>query len=193
MGSYTLVVFIHIAAAVLLLATSILGEPAVRAAARRTTSPQELRAFLEVGRPMSVLSPVAAVVLLASGIYLATVGRFWTLGWVQVATAFWVVNSALAGLVVRPAIDRVAAAASDATDRSIGERLDAARWSSGWSLGVDAMAANDAAILYLMTMKPGFAGSLAVVLVANLAVAGVRFMFSAPRPAVPEVAVRPPT
>ncbi len=57
MVSYSFVVFIHIAAAVVLLGTSILGEPAVRAAARRATSTAEILAFLRFGRPMAVISP----------------------------------------------------------------------------------------------------------------------------------------
>lgn len=182
MGSYTIVVFIHIAAAVMLLATSILGEPAVRAAARRATDTRELRAYLAVGHPMSMISPVAAVVLLASGIYLSSLGSFWALGWVQVAVAFWVVNSVLAGAVMKPAMKRVEAEATTAGDGAVGPPLDRVRRSPGWTWSVDLMAANDAAVLYLMTLKPGLAGSLAVVLLANAVAAGVRFMFGTPRP-----------
>lgn len=182
MGSYTLVVFIHIAAAVMLLATSILGEPGVRAAARRAADIKELRAYLAVGHPMATISPVAAVLLLASGIYLSSLGRFWSLGWVQVAVAFWVVNSVLAGAVMRPAMKRVQAEASTAGEGAVGPSLDRARWSPGWTWSVDLMAANDAAVLYLMTLRPGLAGSLAVVFLANAGVAGARFMFGKPRP-----------
>lgn len=182
MGSYTLVVFIHIAAAVMLLATSILGEPGVRAAARRAADIKELRAYLAVGHPMATISPVAAVLLLASGIYLSSLGRFWSLGWVQVAVAFWVVNSVLAGAVMRPAMKRVQTEASNAGEGAVGPSLDRARWSPGWTWSVDLMAANDAAVLCLMTLRPGLAGSLAVVFLANAGVAGGRFMFGKPRP-----------
>jgi hypothetical protein len=172
-SAYVLVVFVHIAAAVLLLGTSILGEPAVRAAARRATEPHDLRAFLAIGRPMAVLSPLAAVLLLASGVYLASIAHFWTLGWIQVATAFWIVNCVVAVAVVKPAIGRVAAEATSATT-SIGPDLDRLRWSRAWTWGVDLLAANDAAVLYLMTAKPGLGGSLAIVILANIAVAGGR-------------------
>lgn len=182
MVSYPFVVFIHIAAAVVLLGTSILGEPAVRAAARRATSPAEILALLRFGRPMAVISPVAALAILASGIYLASVGRFWTLGWIQVATAFWVVNAVLAATVMRPAVERVARVAADTAEPSIGAALDGVRRSAAWSWSVDVMAANDAAMLYLMSMKPGLAGSVAVVVLANLGVAGGRYLFGTPRP-----------
>lgn len=191
MSTYVLVVFIHIAAAVVLLGTSILGEPAVRAAARRASQPQELRAFLQIGQPIVVIAPAAAMVILASGIYLSSVGGFWRLGWVQVALTFWLVNAFLAGVVVRPAVKRVWEEATGSTDASIGGRLDDLRWSGVWTLGVDVMAANDAAMLYLMTMKPGLAGSLAVVVLANALVAGVRLLMGARRPAAAPASAMP--
>jgi len=176
LSSYVLFVFIHIASAVLLLGTSILGEPAVRAAARRATEPRDVAAFLTVGRPMTVISPVAALLLLGSGAYLASVAHFWTLGWVQVATVFWVVNCVVAVAVVKPALGRVAAEAAASSTVGIGRELDRLRWSKAWTWGVDLLAANDAAVLYLMTLKPGLGGSLAVVVLVNLAVAAGRLV-----------------
>lgn len=185
MSSYTLVVFIHIAAAVALLGTSVVGEPIVQAAARRAPTVSDLRAQLAVGRPMAVVSPIAALILLGSGVYLTSIGRFWSLGWVQVATAFWVVNSVVAVALVRPAIQRVAAEAARGTELAIGPRLDALRWSRSWTVGGDLLAVNDAAMLYLMTVKPSLGGSLTIVIVANLVVAGGRAMFGrAPLPAL---------
>ena len=145
MSAYTLVVFLHIAAAVLLLATSIVGEPLVRAAVRRATEVQELRAYLRIGRPMARLSPLAAILVLLTGLYLTSQGRFWALGWVQAALAFWVVNSVVAVAVVRRAVDAVASAAeaTAAAPTVTGEvgsglvsaELDAARWAPSWTWG----------------------------------------------------------
>lgn len=191
MSAYVMVVFVHIATAVLLLGTSILGEPAVRAAARRATDPRDLRALLTVGRPMAVISPVSALALLGSGAYLASVARFWTLGWVQVAAVFWVVNCIVAVAVVKPAVGRVAAAAADSSTSAIGPELDRLRWSKAWTLGVDLLAANDAAVLYLMTLKPGLAGSLAVVIMANVTVAGGRLVLGIHPPRVAAVTATP--
>ena len=176
MSTYELVIFAHVFAAVLLLGTSVLGEPAVRAAVRGAGHPMELRGLLDLGHRMPAISLASALLLLASGIYLSSVGHFWGLGWVQVSVVFWLVNGILAGVVVRPAIKRVSAETSAATGDTLGRELDDARWSGAWTWGVDAMAANDAAMLYLMIIKPGFAGSLAVVLLANVLVAAVRFL-----------------
>lgn len=174
MGLYDLLVFVHIAAAVALLSGSVVGSPAVRAAVRRARTTQEMRAYLGIGRPLPLLEPASALVVLATGVYLTGVASFWSQGWVQVAIAFWLVNSAVAGGMVKPVIRRVVAQAATLPDGPVGQHLDALRWSARWSIGGDLLLANDAAMLYLMTMKPGLAESLLVVAAANVVVAGVR-------------------
>lgn len=194
MRPYLLVLFLHTASAVLLLATSILGEPMVRAAVRRASSSQELRAFLAIGRSMGPVSSIAATVLLGSGVYLTSVTRFWSLGWVQVATVFWVVNAVVAVAFIRPVVVRLAREVEGTGDRVIGEELDALRWSARWSWSGDVLAANDAAVLFLMVARPGFGGSLAIVLLANAAVALARTAFVGyrrPAPAAPAAVESP--
>jgi hypothetical protein len=174
MGLYDLLVFVHIAAAVGLLSGSVVGSPAVRAAVRRARTTQEMRAYLGIGRPLLVLEPASALIVLATGVYLTRVASFWSQGWLQVAIAFWFVNSAVAGGMVKPVIRRVVDQAATLPDGPLGDQLDALRWSARWSIGGDLLLANDAAMLYLMTMKPGLADSLLVVAAANVVVAGVR-------------------
>ncbi|NIP79710.1 MAG: hypothetical protein GWM90_11040 [Gemmatimonadetes bacterium] len=182
MSLYALMVFFHISAAFLLLSTSIVGEPLIRAAARRTGSVHELRAYLAIGRPMARLSPVAAMLVLATGIYLASVGRFWALGWVQASTAFWLINSIVAVAVVRRAVDRLDEEVSATTDAVVGSGLDRLRWAPAWSWGPDLVAANDAVMLALMTLRPSLGGSLLLFVLTNVAVAGGRVAFGLDRP-----------
>jgi uncharacterized membrane protein len=167
MNSYMLMVFVHVAAAVMLLGGSVLGSPHVRASVRRATHTRELRAYLAMGQPLLVLEPVAALLVLASGVFLASVANFWTLAWVQVATVFWLVNAVVAGALVKPAIGRLAAAAAEAGDGPVGEHLEVLRRSSRWSFGGDLLMANDTAMLFLMVFKPGLTGSLLAVATAN--------------------------
>jgi hypothetical protein len=173
MNLYDLFVFVHIASAVLLVGSSVMASPGVRAAIRRARTTEEVRAYLALARQLLVLEPAAALIVLASGIYLTSVANFWSQGWVQAAVASWLLNSMVAAVMVKPAISRVTAAAS-AVDGAVGDHLDAVRWSRRWSLGGDALMANDAAMLYLMTMKPDLAGSLVVIVVANATVAAAR-------------------
>jgi hypothetical protein len=173
LGLYELLVFTHVAAAVALLSSSVIASPAVRAAAQRAQTTQDIRAYLAIGRPLLVLEPLSAVVVLATGIYLTSVASFWSQGWVQVAVAFWIVNAVIAGAMVKPAITRVSAAAAASGDGPVGPRLDEFRRSRRWSFGGDVLMANDAAMLYVMIIKPDLAGSLLVAGVGVL-VAAIR-------------------
>lgn len=172
MNTYMLVVFAHIAAAAVLVGGSMLAAPGVRAAARRARTPQELGASLAVGRPLYVVDPVAALAVLASGVYLTSVTHWWSAAWVQIATALWVLSSITSTVVVKPAVQRLAAEAAAAVDGPIDQRLNALRWSRRWSLGGDLLFANDAAVLFLMVMKPGPAGSILAVVLVNALVLG---------------------
>jgi hypothetical protein len=176
MDLYELIVFVHVAAAVALLSGSVVASPGVRAAVRRAQTTQDIRAHLAIGRPLLVLEPASALVVLASGVYLTNVANFWTQGWVQVSIAFWIANAVVAGAMVKPAIGRVAAEAARAPDGPVGHDLDALRRSPRWSLGGDLLMATDAAMLYVMTMKPELAGALLVVIGTVLLVAAARAM-----------------
>jgi hypothetical protein len=188
MHLYEVVTFVHIAAAVGLLSGSVVSSPGVRAAVRRARTTQELRAYVSIGRSLLLLEPASAMVLLASGIYLTSAAGFWNLSWVQVAVAFWVVNAIVAGALVKPAIGRVADLADASADGPVGPALNGVRWSSRWSIGGDVLMANDAAMLYLMTMKPELSGSLLVVAATNFSVAAARVVSHGLRGARPHPA-----
>jgi hypothetical protein len=174
MGLYELMVFLHVVAAVALLSGSVLASPAVRAAVRRAQTTQEMRAYLAIGRPLLVLEPVSAILLLATGVYLTTTAGFWALGWIQASLAAWVVNAGVAATLVKPAISGLAAVVKTSPDGDVGPHLDSLRWSDRWSIGGDMLLANDAATLYLMVVKPDLAGALALLVGANLVISGVR-------------------
>ena len=173
MGLYELSVLLHIAAAVALLSGSVIASPTVRAAVRRAQTVQELRAYLKIGRPLLILEPASAIVILGTGAYLTTVANFWALGWVQVSLVAWFVNAVVAASMVKPAISRVSLAAAKADDE-VGPHLQALRWSDRWSIGGDLLLANDAASLCVMTLKPEWTGALVLVVTANIVVSGMR-------------------
>jgi hypothetical protein len=174
MGLYEVMVFVHVTAAVTLLSGSVVASPAVRGSVRRAGTTQEMRAYLAIGGPLLILEPTSALVVLASGIYLTSVANFWAQGWVQAAIAFWIVNAVVAGVVVKPVIGHVVAAAATAIDGPVDQHLDTFRRSSRWSVGGDVLMANDIAMLYVMTMKPDLAGSLLAVAGTILAIGAVR-------------------
>jgi uncharacterized membrane protein len=173
---YTLVVFVHIAAAVALLAGSVIGSPALRAAVRRAATTQELRAYLGLGGPFLVLEPVAALLVLASGIYL-TAFWGWSMGWIQVAVGLWILNTVVAAALVHPAHKRIVQLAA-ASDEPVGPQLHALRSSPRWIVGGDVLMANDAAVLFLMVAKPGLTTSLATAAGLNALVFAIRLVIS---------------
>ena len=174
MGLYELSVLLHIAAAVALLSGSVVASPAVRTAVRGAHTTQELRAYLKIGRPLLILEPASAIVILVTGAYLTSVANFWALGWVQVSLVAWVVNAVVAASMVKPAIGRISVAAAALADDAVGPHLHALRWSDRWSIGGDVLLANDTASLCVMTLKPEWLGALALVITANIVVSGIR-------------------
>lgn len=182
MSTYTGILFLHIAAAVLLLGTSIVGEPVVRAAARRADRAGEVSTFLSIGHRMTTISPPAALLVLISGVYLTTVGRNWTLGWIQVSVALWLINSFVAAVVVKSATQQVSEEADAAPEAPVGPGLDRLRWAGGWTWGGDLLAVNDAVMLYVMVIKPTLAGSVTTLILAWMLVAVIRIALGLHRP-----------
>ena len=133
-----------------------------------------MRAYLAIGRPLLLIEPLSALIVLVTGVYLTHVANFWSQGWVQVPLVCWFANSVIAVRMLKPVMSRVAAEAAAAGDGPVGQRLDELRRSARWSFGGDLLLANDAAMLYLMTMKPGLAGSLLVVVGTTVIVACAR-------------------
>lgn len=181
MNARLLVLFVHVLAATVLVGGSFVAAPAVGAAVRRARTTQELRTVLALGRPLGMVAQVAALVLLASGAWLATIGHFWTLPWVQVATGFWVVNSVVAGAVHKPATMRLAAAAFASPEGALTGELAALRRSARWVLAGNVLHANNAALLFLMVVKPGLGGSLLAVTIANGAVLAAGYALASGR------------
>lgn len=176
MKIYSLVVFIHIVAATLLVGASLLAAPAIGAAIRRAGTTQEIRALLRLGRPLGTLNPLSAFIVLASGVFLAAATRFWMFAWVQVAVLFWLVNAVIAASLVKPPMQALADSVMAGPDGPVDARTDALRRSKRWSFGGDVLMANDVAMVFLMTVRPGLAGSLAAVIVTNAFVLAARLV-----------------
>lgn len=174
MSLYTGAVFIHVAAAIALVSSSVIISPRLRAAIGHARTMCEMRLYVSFGRPLQMLEPVSAIFVLLTGIYLTSVANFWAQGWVQVAVVCWLLNAAIASMFVNPLLGRLAATAETAADGSIPPALDIVRRSSRWAAAGDALMANDAAMVWLMTMKPELVASLLVVALSNVAVALLR-------------------
>lgn len=174
MRLYNIILSLHIASAVVLIGGSILVAPMFRGWIRKAERVSEIRRWLIAGKPLAKANPISAIALLATGIYLASVGHWWRAAWVQVAVVLWVVASAVAKKVVEPQMGRIADLAFSSVSEDVSAELDRARNSRLLAIGSDVLLANDLGILFLMSNKPGIVGSIAAIVVANALVLGYR-------------------
>lgn len=134
MNAYRLVLFLHIASAALLIGGSLAGI-LFRSAVRRSSTPREIAAVLALGRPLSVMNPLSAFSLLGTGIYLTSMGRWWTAPWVLVAMLTWVVNVVIAKGAVGRAVERLAGRVGTTVEGRLDPDLDMVRPSVAWTVG----------------------------------------------------------
>ncbi len=173
MSTYQVVVFVHVLAAVVLMGGSIGAAPSIASLVRHATTIAEIRRVLHYSRRLAPVNPVAAIVLLASGLYLAEAGSWWRRGWVWVAVALWVMNLVLATRVVRPSLIHLGKLIDNASGETISGEVDAARRAPGWARSEDLILAGDLAVLFMMIAKPtGYLAPAVVLVVAALAVTG---------------------
>lgn len=161
---YTLAVFAHIVAAMVLIGGGFVT-PLLHSFICEAATLGELRTWLAFGRRASKANPVAALVLLGTGVYLGSFG-WWTEPWFFVALAAWVLNAGLAAAVVGRTAGALGRAAAQGGSEPVPATVDALRRSRGWALAHHAMLANDLAILWVMLAKPAAAGSIGILVVA---------------------------
>lgn len=152
MNLHSCVLFVHIGSAVVLLANS-LTSPFVRSSMRRAATVGELSGWLEFLRRTTRFDPAVAVVVLASGVYLGSVG-WWSSGWFRVSMVLFFVNGLFAAKLVVRELGRIRDAAANAGDGPIADAIDELRRSERLDLGSDILLAVDLVVLFLMVEKP---------------------------------------
>ncbi|MGE0463872.1 MAG: hypothetical protein AB7Q16_21105 [Vicinamibacterales bacterium] len=189
LSAYSIAILLHLAAAVMLVGGSVFALH-VRRAILEAPSVGALRAWLGFARRSSAANPVAALVLLGTGLYLGSRG-WWAYSWFYVALAVWLANAMLAGRVLKPAGMAMGAAMAGAPDDApVDGQVDMLRRSPGWRVAGVVMLASDMAMLFLMVQKPSLVESLAVVLGA-MAIGGGITLLRARRSSLVPVSGRP--
>lgn len=168
---YSTILVVHVLSAVVLIG-SALHAPLARGLVRTAGSLDDLRRALEFSHRATTWNPLAALVLLASGIYLGSIG-WWSLAWFYVAVAAWIANLVLAVTVIQRTERAMATMAGTTGDGPLPPALDALRRGRVWHLAHAVMLANDLAMVYVMYTKPELSGSLLVVLAALAVAIGI--------------------
>jgi hypothetical protein len=169
MTAYELALFAHLVGVVTLFAAIALVQTA-GARLRRAAKVQHVRLWVDLTRTAAPLFPVALLMVLASGLFMAA--DFWsfTTPWVVVAIAGVIVMGGIGGSAQGryfAAIGRTARATEDGpVPQSLSELIAApALWVS-----VAAPDVGTLGILWTMAIKPGWTGS--IVAVAGMAMLG---------------------
>ena len=179
MSTYSAVLFVHVLAGIVLVGNSLLA-PIVRNITCEASGVDALLRALNLERRTTRWNPAAALVLLASGIYLGSAG-WWAEPWFHTSVAAWLANSFLAARVVMPLNARLVMAATQPSGPDVKD-IERARASQRWNLSLAVMLANDLAILYLMFTKLGWPGSIGVIGATNVVVTAL-FVKTRPQPA----------
>jgi hypothetical protein len=191
-GVYSVLVFVHVLAASVLLGSSLMF-PLTRRAIRAARTVEELRGWLAFARSSAAANPLSAMVLLATGVFLGWEGGWWRGGWFQVAVALFVVNGFYAARKAEGAGAELGKAAATTPSGPISEAVDEIRWSARLDLPTDLLLANDVAALFIMFTKPGLLGASAAVLAANAVLLVIRRRRRSTRPAATADAAVGPT
>lgn len=163
--TFHLALFVHLLAATWLIGSSLFI-PFARSAMRRASTAGGVRAWLDFEHRATRLNPVAALLVLASGLYLGSrIG--WPSGWFHVAIGAWALSSVIAAALVPRLHAGLLAHLAEDPHAAVSDEADRQRWSAAWRLVGGALLANDLALLYLMIRKPDLTASLVVLAAAN--------------------------
>jgi hypothetical protein len=157
-----LFLFLHVTSAMGVFAA--LGiEAAALFQLRRADAVADGRAALQAYQLVRPVGALSLLGILVSGIYLATTAWQWRGAWIGLGFLGLVIVAGIGGVATRRGLARVERAANGARGVAGGDRGDAILRAS-----LRARVAILVGVVYLMTVKPGTGGALAVTAVAVL-------------------------
>lgn len=172
MTLYGSALFLHVLAAIGLVGTTLAAH-VLLGLARRARLGDAIRPLLSLAHACGKAANPLALVVVAAGLYMAFAGQWWGAGWPVVSLVLFALAGATAGIVVDPWVARLdASAAAAEIGAPVPPDVVAELTSPRGTMALWVISGLDAAIVALMTNKPGYTGSLVVAIVAvSLAVA----------------------
>lgn len=171
MDLYNLALFLHITFAILLVGGSTWAHVAATQA-RRARTVDQVRAHVEFLHTLTKAAMPLAVLTLLAGAYLATDAGLWGEAWLLTSLGVFMALGAAAGVFIDPAVAALRAAVEVAPEGPVGDDVTRALHEPRLVAATTLMTGGDAALVFLMTNKPGLTGSMVVVAVA-VGVAGL--------------------
>ncbi len=163
MHVYDAMLFVHILGVVMLFGAITLTQVGVTRLGRAATI-EEMRLWVGMTQIAGRMFPISFVLILVGGLYMA--GDRWSFGdpWIVVALASLVVLGALGGGVLGRTLEAVGRSlADDGSARPAASPDFGARLSASLRPPMMALAGVAIGVLWLMTNKPGWVASIAVV------------------------------
>jgi uncharacterized membrane protein len=161
MSLYTIMKFVHIAAAIVLVGSYLLA-PVLHGAIRGAADVRALRALARLQHRVLTASGPAALLVLIAGVYMTLAGWSFADGWIIVSITLFVANGTLATAVVDPHVKKLLAAADEASEGPLGQDLTDLVHDARVVGALRIVVGIDLAIIFLMVNKPGWGGSVAV-------------------------------
>jgi Predicted integral membrane protein (DUF2269) len=161
---YRIVLFLHVAGA----AATFAGVGAWFFAAvliRRSSRVEEVRSLASLYEMGGVLAVIGILVVAASGLDMALTVWSLRVGWIQVALVAFVLLAPIGPFVIGRRIELLIAEARQAGDGPLPPRLRARADDPVPKVGLLVIIGDLAGIVFLMTVKPSFGGSVLAILV----------------------------
>jgi Predicted integral membrane protein (DUF2269) len=165
MSIYTIVLFLHVSGAIgyfIGIGTWLFGLSAIRRAQRV----EQVRALTNLTGRLGLFFGISVLLILATGLYMALTAWSLQTGWIGVALISLVLIAPLSTALIEPrrrAIDRLA---REAPDGPLPQALERRTHDPILATVLQTVAALLLGIVFLMTTKPAFTGSLIVMAVA---------------------------
>lgn len=163
MSLYGSALFVHVVFAILLVGSGVYSHLAMTLAPRaRTVDGMRshmtwLHIFVKATVPL-------ALVVLATGVYLAFAGGWWGAGWPVVSLALFALGGAAATVLVDPRVARLRAALDQTPDGLVTPEQRGRLVDPMLRLAGAVLVGADLTIVLLMTNKPGWTGSVTAAL-----------------------------
>jgi hypothetical protein len=162
MSAYNVALFIHILGLITLFAgLAVLQRGGARL--RGAATLEQARLWLDLLRPTGRMFPAAAVLLFLSGLFMTGEAWSFTTPWVVVAIVALATMMVVGSTVTGRRLARIGRTASAAGEGPISNELRALITAPGQWVAAAAMNGAAIAVVWLMTTKPGWAVSVAVV------------------------------
>ena len=164
MAFYPYALFLHIVGVLAMFIAIGLEEAALfRLRSAKTTAP--VREWSHVMEVVEKVFPLSGVLILVAGLYMVFTVWGWNHAWIDVSLGFLLLTGVAAPTVTSPGFQAIRKAVASAPDGPVSDELHASKM----RIGILVMDFLTVGVVCLMTVKPGWIGTLTIMLASLVA------------------------